>query len=121
MAKPNNMTIIAEDVRIEGEFVAESDLQVDGSVQGVLKTAGDLQVGSTANVKADVSAKNATISGTVDGNLLIDGRLELREGAKISGDIVCEILAVGTGAQMNGTIRMGAVPVSAAEVESDEE
>lgn len=120
MAKTSDMTTIAEDVRIEGEFVAQSDVQVDGTIQGVLKTAGDLQIGSSANVKADVSAKNATISGTVDGNLHIEGRLELREGAKISGDIVCEILAVGTGAQMNGTIRMGAVPVQAAEEETEE-
>lgn len=101
-------TVIAHGVRIEGEFISQGDVLIEGELNGVLKTMSDLRVGESSKIQADVSAKNAVIAGSVSGNILIEGRLELLATASIQGDVIAQILAVNAGAQVNGQITMGA-------------
>ncbi len=108
MAKNNyNETIIAQGVRIEGEFIAEGDIVIEGEVRGTITTAGDLRIGDAAKVEADIRAHNAVISGEVRGTMHILGKLELMPTSKFTGDLAVEVLSVGAGAQVNGTVRMG--------------
>lgn len=100
-------TIIAQGVRVEGNFMAEGDVIIEGEVRGTISTAGDLKIGDAARVEADVQAQNAIISGEVRGNLRIAGRLELLATSKFYGDLVANVLSVDAGAMMNGTVRMG--------------
>jgi cytoskeletal protein CcmA (bactofilin family) len=100
-------TIIAQGVRVEGNFTAEGDVIIEGEVRGTISTAGDLKIGDAARVEADVQAQNAIISGEVRGNLRIAGRLELLATSKFYGDLVANVLSVDAGAMMNGTVRMG--------------
>lgn len=100
-------TIIAFGVRLDGDMVAEGDLVIEGEVHGTIKTKGDLRIGDQAVVEANIEATNALVSGAVFGNIVIHGKLELFPSSKMTGDIVTEILAVGPGAQVNGTINMG--------------
>lgn len=107
MAKGNE-TIIAQGVRIEGEFIAEGDIVIEGEVRGTITTAGDLRVGDAARIDADIRSRNAVISGEVQGTLRIAGKLELMSSSKVTGDIAADILSVEAGSQVNGTVRMGA-------------
>lgn len=108
MAKGNGgETIIAHGVRLDGDLSAEGDLVIEGEVHGNVKTAGDLRVGEQAMVEADVEAVNATIAGEIRGNILIHGKLELYPSSKLTGDVTTNVLAVGPGAQVNGSISMG--------------
>jgi cytoskeletal protein CcmA (bactofilin family) len=99
-------TVIAHGVRVEGEFISQGNVLVEGDVQGTLQTAGDLQVGTEAKIRADVTAKNAIISGEIRGNVNIAGKLDLMESASIIGDVTAEVLSVAAGAQLNGSITM---------------
>lgn len=111
MAKGNGgETIIALGVRLEGEMAAEGDLVIEGEVHGSVRTGGDLRIGENAVVEADVEAQNAVISGEVRGNIKIHGKLELFPSSKLTGDVTTEVLAVGPGAQVNGSISMGGTP-----------
>ncbi|NBS68944.1 polymer-forming cytoskeletal protein [bacterium] len=108
MAKNNyNETIIAQGVRIEGEFIAEGDIVIEGEVRGTITTAGDLRIGDAAKVEADIRAQNAIVSGEVRGTMHILGKLELMPTSKFTGDLAVDVLSVGAGAQVNGTVRMG--------------
>ncbi len=100
-------TIIAHGVRLDGDLVAEGDLVIEGEVHGTVKTKGDLRVGDQALVEANVEAGNAVISGTVRGNIVVRGKLELFPSSQMTGDVVTEVLAIGPGAQVNGNISMG--------------
>lgn len=102
-----NETIIAQGVRIEGEFIAEGDIVIEGEVRGTITTAGDLRIGDGAKVEADIRAQNAMVSGEVRGTMHITGKLELMPSSKFTGDLAVDVLSVGAGAQVNGTVRMG--------------
>ena len=105
-------TIIAAGVKVEGDFVSQGDVLIEGMVEGSLKTERDLRVGSKASISASVFATNATIAGEVRGNIKISERLELEPSAKLYGDVNTKVLVVASGAQVNGTIVMGETPVA---------
>lgn len=102
----NPETIIGPTMKVEGDFVGEGDVIVDGEVRGTLKTKQDLKVGEQAVIKADVEAVNALVSGTIEGNLTATENLELTASAQVKGDVSAKVLQVAPGATINGTITM---------------
>ena len=117
-------TIIAHGVRVEGEFVSQGNVVVEGEVQGTIQTAGDLQVGTEAKIRANVTAQNAVVAGEIRGNIQIDGRLELQESASVIGDVTANVLSVAAGAQLNGAVTMDGrsvdLPMEQEETEDNE-
>lgn len=112
---PNNInpneteTIIGPSVRVEGDFVTEGNIVVEGTVCGTLKTSRDLKVGEKSKIFANVTAENALISGEIQGNIKIKERLELTSTAKIFGDIKTNVLIIAAGSVLNGKCQMGDV------------
>jgi len=100
-------TIIAASVKVEGEFVSQGNVLIEGVVEGSLKTERNLRVGEKARIGADVSAASATVAGEVRGNMVVSEKLELEPTARVFGDIKTKILTVASGAQINGRIMMG--------------
>lgn len=101
-------TVIAQGVKVEGDFNSQGDVVIDGEVTGTIRTAGALRVGETAVIEANVSAQTAVVAGSVRGNLQVEERLELLESSRIDGDVSARVLSVAAGAQVNGRISMGA-------------
>lgn len=112
-------TIIAHGVRVEGEFVSQGNVVIEGEVQGTLHTTGDLRVGEEAKITADVVAANAIISGELRGNLQVSGKLELTASSKIIGDVSADVLSIAAGAQVNGKITMDGRPIAKREEDSE--
>lgn len=102
-------TVIGPSVKVEGDFIGEGDIIIEGTIVGNLRTNHNLRVGPQAVVEAEVKAANAFVAGRVDGNLEIDGALELASGAKINGDIICDSISVEAGASINGRVQMGTI------------
>lgn len=100
-------TIIAMGVKVEGDFVSEGNVIIEGEVLGSLKTAQDLQVGERARISADVVATNARISGEIHGNVAVREKLELTSTSRVSGDVYAKVLTIDAGAQLNGRVMMG--------------
>lgn len=100
-------TMIAKGVTLEGNFVSEGPVQIEGNVKGHVKTSASLAVGSESNIIADVSADSAIIAGSIQGTVLITNKLHLRSTAKITGDIRCASIAVDAGATISGKIEVG--------------
>lgn len=99
-------TVIGSSVEVEGNFVGQGDVIVEGSVKGSLKTKGNLKVGSGAKIKAEVEAVNAFVAGEIKGNVKARERLELTESAKIFGNVETKVLSVKPGAVLNGKCQM---------------
>lgn len=113
-------TIIAHGVRVEGAFVSQGNVVIEGDVQGSIQTAGDLRVGDEAKIAADIIAANAVVAGEIRGNIQVSGKLELLPSSKIIGDVTAEVLSVGAGAQVNGRVTMDGRPVGDAEKKKEE-
>ena len=105
-------TVIAPSVRVEGDFVSEGNVRIEGEVKGSISTERDLIVGEAAKITAGVQARNAVIAGEMHGNIRVFDRLELASTARIYGDIQSKVLSVAPGAMMKGQLVIGLeVPV----------
>jgi cytoskeletal protein CcmA (bactofilin family) len=96
---------IGKTVVIRGEVKGNEDLIVDGRVEGTVSLSESrLTIGPTANVAADLSAKDILVLGQVQGNMVASGRVELRAGCAVEGDIRALRLAVEDNAVFRGKV-----------------
>ncbi|HEY1767084.1 MAG TPA: polymer-forming cytoskeletal protein [Terracidiphilus sp.] len=105
MAVENTPARIGKSVVIRGEVKGSEDLIVDGNVEGTVSLSESrLTVGPTAHVAADLTAKDVLILGRVQGNVLASGRVELRAGCSVEGDIKALRLSVEDNAVFRGKV-----------------
>ena len=105
MAGENTQARIGKSIVICGEVRGSEDLILDGRVEGtVTLTEGRLTVGPNAHIAADLSAKDVLIMGHVQGNVVATGRVELRAGCNVEGDISALRLAVEDNAVFRGKV-----------------
>jgi len=96
---------IGKSVVILGEVKGGEDLIVDGRVEGtVTLTESRLTIGPNANVAADLTARDVLVLGQVHGNIVASGRVELRAGSSMEGDIRASRLAVEDNAVFRGKV-----------------
>jgi cytoskeletal protein CcmA (bactofilin family) len=105
MAAENGQARIGKSVVVRGEVKGSEDLIIDGRVEGtVTLTESRLTVGASANVAADLSARDVLIMGQVQGNIVATGRVELRAGSTVEGDVRALRLAVEDNAVFRGKV-----------------
>ena len=92
-------------LRVEGRIISTQHLTIEGEIDGTIEV-GDksLTIGPGASVKADLTAKTITISGSVTGNVKADERVDLRATAAVEGDIVTPRLLMADGAVIKGHV-----------------
>ncbi|MEK9183191.1 MAG: polymer-forming cytoskeletal protein [Patescibacteria group bacterium] len=95
-------TIVGPSVKVEGEFVSEGNIVIEGQVSGTVKTGKHLRVEEGAKINANVGAESALVSGEVHGNMKIGSTLELTPTAKIYGDVETKTIIVAAGAILHG-------------------
>lgn len=96
-------SIISENLRIVGDLVSEGDVQVDGMIEGDIR-ARSLTLSEGAVVKGQVEADEMHIRGTVEGQIS-GGHVELGRTARVTGDVVHEVLSIEAGAFIDGHCR----------------
>jgi cytoskeletal protein CcmA (bactofilin family) len=105
MSVENVPAHIGKTIVICGEVKGSEDLIVDGRVEGTVSLLESrLTIGPNANVAADLSAKDILIMGQVQGNLVASGRVELRAGCHVEGNIRALRLAVEDNAVFRGKV-----------------
>ena len=105
MAVENTAARIGKSIVISGEVKGGEDLIVDGRVEGTITLAENrLTIGPNASVSADLTAKDVLIMGHVHGNVVANGRVELRAGCTVEGDIRALRLAVEDNAVFRGKV-----------------
>src|SRR3974390_2178609 len=95
MAVENTPARIGKTVVIRGEVRGGEDLVIDGRVEGTVQLLENrLTIGPNAEVAADLSARDILVLGKVKGNLAATGRVELRAGCLLEGDVHAARLAL---------------------------
>jgi len=103
----SNINTLVEGTSAEGTINTSSDLRIDGQVNGTVNCGGKLIVGPTGNVEGDINSQNAVIEGRVQGNIIIQDILDVRETATVNGEIKTGKLLVQNGATFTGNCDMG--------------
>ncbi|MFP5235539.1 MAG: polymer-forming cytoskeletal protein [Acidobacteriota bacterium] len=101
----NNSARIGKTVVIRGEVKGGEDLTIDGRVEGTIQlTEHRLTIGPNADVAADITARDVLALGKVKGNITASGRVELRAGAAVEGDVRALRLAIEDNAVLRGKV-----------------
>jgi len=102
-------TIIGPSLSIKGEITGEGDLMVQGQVEGTIDFKnGNVSIGRTGCIKADIKGKSITIEGEVEGNLLGEKKIVLRPSGRVRGDMRAPAINLEEGAKFKGNIAMEA-------------
>jgi cytoskeletal protein CcmA (bactofilin family) len=94
-------------LHIKGEITGNEDLQIDGSVEGLVQLEDRrLVVGASARVTADVIAREILVYGNVKGNLRARDRIEIKKDGSVVGDLTTARIMIEDGAYFKGSIEI---------------
>jgi cytoskeletal protein CcmA (bactofilin family) len=102
----NTDTIIGVNVSLKGNLHNKGSIQVNGSVEGEVRSDENVLIGETAKVKGPVIAKKIEISGEVRGLIEASEKLEINSTGRIYGDINAKSLVIKEGAIFIGKSTM---------------
>jgi len=96
--------ILDVDASMQGSLTFKDavNLRINGKFEGNLETRGNLTVGPTAVVLADILGDNVIIGGRVKGRITARERLTILPSAIVEGDIYPAKLNVAEGAILEG-------------------
>jgi cytoskeletal protein CcmA (bactofilin family) len=98
-------TIVGNETRIEGKVSVKGTIRVDGIVEGDVQ-ADWVVVGETGKILGDTRTRGMVVGGSVEGNIEAMETVELREKARMAGEIHAPKLAISEGAVFDGRARM---------------
>ena len=107
-------TIIGEDVEISGNVKCESNIQLNGKLNGDLTCGAQAMIGDTSAVKGNLSIETISIMGQINGNITAKDKIELKSTARLHGDIRAKRLTVEDGVTFIGKVEVNPAGTSAA-------
>jgi cytoskeletal protein CcmA (bactofilin family) len=90
----------------DGKLSFDGSVRIDGIFNGEITAKGELQVGESGKIEAEVKVGSLIVSGLVKGDIKASQRIQLTPTAKVYGDIATPKLAIAEGAIFEGTIKM---------------
>ncbi|MEN9344268.1 MAG: hypothetical protein RLZZ453_1055 [Chlamydiota bacterium] len=112
-------TYIGKEVCIIGSLHFQGTLTLDGSFEGETLSSGTLILTRSGTVIANLHLEEATIFGTVKGNISVTKRLTLKSGSSVEGDILAPILHVEEGVQLKGRVDIQEPKTAVDELDDD--
>jgi excisionase family DNA binding protein len=100
--------ILDVDASMQGTLIFKDpvNLRINGKFEGNLETRGNLTVGQSAVVFADIVGDNVIVGGKVKGRITAKERLTLLPTAMVEGDINPAKLNIAEGAFLEGNCSM---------------
>lgn len=86
----------------KGALKAQGNIRIDGLYEGSIETTGNVIVGESAKIMADITANNVQVWGAVKGNVVATGRLEILPTGRVWGDIKVTSLLIDEGGLFRG-------------------
>ncbi len=94
--------VLGTNTSFNGTIKSDGNIRIDGDFQGAVETAGNVIVGPSAQVLADIRANSVQVWGAVRGNILAQGRLEILPDGRVWGDIQVGSLMIDGGGMFRG-------------------
>lgn len=109
LAQKNNLeTMVANKINegtiISGDVTAQTDIRIDGKINGNINCSSKVVIGGAAQITGNIKCNDLTVEGKVKGNLEVNGILFFRATAVFEGDVKYKKLTVEEGAAINGSL-----------------
>jgi cytoskeletal protein CcmA (bactofilin family) len=88
---------------IEGKLSFDSPVRIDGTLKGEVISTSTLVVGEQAVVEGTLQVGNVIILGQVFGNVTAEGKVEIKAGGHLFGDVLVHNLVIDDGGEYEGT------------------
>ncbi len=98
-------TVLGANSSLKGDFKSQANVRLDGTFEGTLEIDGNVLVGETARITADIHAKNVSVAGAVRGNIS-GNKIQLLRTGRVWGDISANAITTEEGAFIDGKITM---------------
>ncbi len=99
-------TYVAAGSHIEGSISGETEVLIDGALDGCVELKGRFVLGRHGRILGDVNALTVEISGNVKGNVRATEKIELAPSGSIEGNMAAPLIAIAEGGICNGRIEM---------------
>ena len=100
--------VLGPSTSVKGQIKSEGNIRLDGMFEGTVETTGNVIIGQSAKVVADINANAVQIWGAVKGSVVAAGRLEIMGGGRLWGSIRASSLLIDEGAIFRGQSFMSA-------------
>jgi len=91
---------------VGGKIKCDSDIRIDGVINGDLVCAAKLIIGPTGVIEGNVTCQSAVIEGRYKGKIKVAELLNLRETAVVEGEVTARSIQMQAGAVFNVICRM---------------
>jgi cytoskeletal protein CcmA (bactofilin family) len=98
--------VLGKTLLFRGELTAEEDVCLQGRVEGSIRHARNLIIGTDGSVLGDVYAAHLTVEGLVEGDLHCSEAVIVRATAQVRGNIFAPRVGIMEGATFNGRVEM---------------
>ncbi|MBN1401521.1 MAG: polymer-forming cytoskeletal protein [Anaerolineae bacterium] len=98
--------LVGSNTSFDGIIKSDGNIRVDGIYQGRIETAGNVIVGPTARVVADIVANMVQVWGAVRGDITAKGRLEILPDGRVWGNVQVVSLLIDEGGMFLGQCKM---------------
>lgn len=100
-------TVIGKSVVVRGEISGKEDLFLDCDIEGTITLPENrLTIGPDARIIANVTVRDLIVLGRLTGNVQASGRVELRQSASLTGDIIALRLSIEESAMFKGRVEL---------------
>ena len=105
IARGGGPASLGKSVHVKGQILSREDLTIDGEVEGTIElTENRLTVGPNGRVTANIKAREIIVLGTVNGNLEVTDKIDIRKEARLIGDLRSARIVIEDGAFFKGSI-----------------
>jgi cytoskeletal protein CcmA (bactofilin family) len=100
----DGFSIIDKHLSIAGDIATDGTVRVDGRVEGTLHRTNTMIIGAGAVVIGNVEAREVVIGGEVTGDLVVSGRVEVKQSGTVRGDIRAAAVMLEEGGTVHGHV-----------------
>lgn len=95
---------ISKKMRLYGDLETDSDISIDGSVYGNIRSRKNVMLGATARFEGNIESDTAMVCGYFKGVIVAKRMIEVRRPATVVGDLISDSVRVESGVAIQGKV-----------------
>lgn len=103
-ANTSGYSVLDASLAVHGDIETDGTLRIDGRLEGSIRRADIVVLGTGAAVVGDINAREVIVGGTVQGNVTASSRVELQPSAVVTGDIEANAIMIHEGGSVRGRL-----------------